>query len=134
MLEHSAQPPPCDLCLFTHIGQVHDSAAWFNQLFAEWWVTMTIVHKSVCFFIGLSNDSSKVHSGTGMWLWSHSPPGGDSHCYLPCLLAGDGLILPGSFWNRWNHFRWVMKISCIFPDCHLEKTYWLDKTWINWKI
>lgn len=53
-----------------------------------------------CFFFVHSSGSSKIHSGTGMWFWGHSPAGGDSHCHLPCLLAGDGPILPGSFWNR----------------------------------
>lgn len=67
-----------------------------------------------CLFVVRSIDSSKIHSGISMWFWSHGPAGSDSHCCLPRLLAGDGLILPGSFWNRWNHFRWVIKVWCKY--------------------
>lgn len=64
------------------------------------------------FFVVYSSGSSKIHSGVGLWFWGHSPAGGGSHCRIPCLLAGDGPVLPSTFWNRWNHFRWVMEVWC----------------------
>lgn len=49
--------------------------------------------------------STKVHRGAGLWTGSNHP----AHCCadrcLSCILAGNGSLLSGSFWNRWNRSR-----------------------------
>lgn len=74
------------------MAQLHELSSYLQD---------TLITTQINYFsIVYSSGNSEIHSGTGMWFWSHSPACGDSHCRLPCLLAGDGPILPGSFWNR----------------------------------
>lgn len=92
---------PTMLPLLVH---THRAGGWLSCLayptVCRMMVALITTQKSIVSFFVHSSGSSKIHSGTGMWFWGHSPAGGDSHCHLPCLLAGDGPILPGSFWNR----------------------------------
>lgn len=76
----------------------------WHKLVLPSWRSSLFFNRDLLFIFVLSC-STQVHCGTGLWPGGHHPACCGAHSHLSRVLAWNGPLLSGSFWNRWNHSR-----------------------------